>query len=48
MEASALQTFKCPPHEKDNTNTLVEKMKNSRSKQVRSIKDTHNIRKLKQ
>jgi hypothetical protein len=32
METSTLQMFRCPPHEKDNTNTLVEKTKNSRSK----------------
>jgi hypothetical protein len=31
-EASTLQTIKRPPHEKDNTNTLVEKTKNSRGK----------------
>jgi hypothetical protein len=32
METSNLQTFKRPPHKKDNTNTLVEKTKNSRGK----------------
>jgi hypothetical protein len=29
METSTLQAFKRPPHEKDNTNTLVEKTMNS-------------------
>jgi hypothetical protein len=31
-EANSLQTFKRPPHEQDNTNTLVEKAKNRRGK----------------
>jgi hypothetical protein len=31
-EASTLKTFKRPSHEKDNTNTLVEKTKNSKGK----------------
>jgi hypothetical protein len=49
METSNLQMFKRPPHEKDNTNTLVEKTKNSKHGQVsKSTKNTHNIRKRKQ